>query len=437
MVTDGRARGGRDLDRIESRFDDPRVISNAGLLLAATLAVRLGLERVVDEAVRLGERPGAARAGAKVLSLVHAMLLGADSIDDCDVLRSGETRRVLGHRVLAPSTLGTFLRSFTFGHVRQLDRVLSEALRRAWSAGAGPGSERLVIDLDSFVCEVHGAKKQGAAYGYTHRLGYHPIIATRSDTLETLHIRLRKGSANTQRGAKRFVDELIARVRRAGAVGEILVRADSGFWSYATIGALERLGVCYSIGVTMQAHVRAAIEQIPEAAWQRLPGYPATGIAEIAETLLDERRLVVRRTRLVGAQAALWPDWRHFAFITDRTEALATVEAEHRQHAVVELAIRDHKDGPLRHAPSGHYAANAAWCVIAALAANLARWVTLLGLEHATPQATATLRRRLLVVPGRLVRHGRRLTLRLPARWPWQRAWIECLTRLRALPALR
>ncbi|MDP9259052.1 MAG: transposase, partial [Actinomycetota bacterium] len=230
---------------------------------------------------------------------------------------------------------------------------------------------------------------------------------------------------------------LIARVRRAGATGEILVRADSGFWSYATIGALERLKVRYSIGVTMQAHVRAAIEQIPEAAWQRLAGYPATGIAEIAETLLDERRLVVRRTRLLGAQAALWPDWRHFAFITDRSEALATVEAEHRQHAVVELAIRDHKAGPLRHAPSGHYAANAAWCVIAALAANLARWVALLGLEHATPQAAATLRRRLLVVPGRLVRHGRRLTLRLPARWPWQRAWIECLTRLRALPALR
>ncbi|MDP9258183.1 MAG: IS1380 family transposase [Actinomycetota bacterium] len=250
------------------------MVANAGLLLAATLAARLGLERLIDEAVRLREGSGAARAGAKVLSLVHAMLLGADSIDDCDVLRSGETSRVLGHRVLAPSTLGTFLRSFSFGHVRQLDRVLAEALGRAWSAGAGPGRGRLVIDVDSFVCEVYGASKQGAAYGYTHRLGYHPIIATRSDTLETLHIRMRKGSANTQRGAKRFVDELIARVRRAGATGEILVRADSGFWSYDTIGALERHKVRYSIGVTMLPHVRAAVAAIPEAAWQRLPGYP-------------------------------------------------------------------------------------------------------------------------------------------------------------------
>ena len=436
MVTDARGLGGRDLDRIEPCFDDPRVVANAGLLLASTLAERLDLERLIDEAVRLPDGSGAARAGAKVLSLVHAMLLGADSIDDCGVLRAGETSRVLGHRVLAPSTLGTFLRSFSFGHVRQLDRVLGESLRRAWSAGAGPGCARLVIDVDSFVCEVHGAHKQGAAYGYTHTLGYHPIIATRADTLETLHIRLRKGSANTQRGAKRFVDELAARVRRAGAVGEILLRADSGFWSYDTIGALERHKIRYSIGVTMQPHVRAAVDAIDEAAWRRLADYPATGVAEIAETLLGERRLIVRRTRLIGRQAALWPDWRHFAFITDRGDELAVVEREHRQHAVVELAIRDHKEGPLRHLPSGHYAANAAWCAISALAANLARWTSILGLAHVAPQATATLRRRMLVVPGRLVRHGRRITLRLPARWPWHTAWLECLSRLRGLPQL-
>lgn len=436
MVRDGRARGGRELARIEPVFDDERVVANAGVLLASTLAERLGVGVLVDEVVRLGERAGSARAGAKVLSLVHAMLLGADSIDDCNVLRVGETCRVLGHRVLAPSTLGTFLRSFTFGHVRQLDRVLGETLRRAWQAGAGPGGERLVVDLDSFVAEVHSDQKQGAAYGYTHRLGYHPLLATRADTHETLHIRLRTGSANTQRGAKRFVDELVARVRRAGASGEIVVRADSGFWANATIRTLERHGVRYSIGVTMQRHVRAAVEAIDEAAWQRLDGYPDTGIAEIAETRLGAQRLVVRRTQLVGRDAALFPDWRHFAFITDRDEPLALVEHEHRQHAVVELAIRDHKDGPLRHLPSGRFHANAAWTVIAALAANLARWTSILGLQQTTPQACATLRRRLLVVPGRLIRHGRRVRLRLPARWPWRTAWLACLARLRTLPRL-
>ena len=436
MVTDSAGRGGRRLDRLEAVFDDERVVANAGVLLASTLSDRLGLERLVDQCVALADSSAGARAGAKVLSLVHAMLLGADSIDDCDVLRVGETPRVLDHRVLAPSTLGTFLRAFTFGHVRQLDRVLGEALCRAWQAGGGPGTERLVVDLDSFVVEVHGAHKQGAGYGYTHKLGYHPIIATRADTLETLHIRLRKGSANTQRGAKRFVDELVARLRRAGVVGEILVRADSGFWSYTTIRALERHKIRYSIGVSMQAHVRAAIAQIDERSWQPLADYPTTGIAEIAETQLGERRLVVRRTRLVGEQAALWPDWRHHAFITDRTDALALVEREHRQHAVIELAIRDHKDGALRHLPSGHYAANAAWCVIAALAANLARQTQILGSGQTTPQAQATWRRRLLVIPGRITRHGRRTRLRLAARWPRREQWLACLTHLRALPRL-
>ena len=448
MVTDSAGRGGRRLDRLEAVFDDERVVANAGVVLAATLCERLGLEALVDDCVALADSSVGARTGAKVLSLVHAMLLGADSIDDCDVLRAGETSRVLGHRVLAPSTLGTFLRGFTFGHVRQLDRVLAESLRRAWSAGAGPGSGRLVIDLDSFVCEVHGDHKQGAGFGYTHKLGYHPIIATRAGTLETLHIRQRRGSANTQRGAVRFVDELAARVRRAGATGEILVRCrdhrhvdghgrcDSGFWSYKTIARLEQHDIRYSIGVTLQPHVRAAICQIDETAWQPLADYPPTGVAEIAETTLGERRLIVRRTRLVGKQAELWPDWRHHAFISDRSEELALVESEHRQHAVVELAIRDHKDGALRHMPSGHYPANAAWCVIAALAANIARWTQILGLGVPAPQALATLRRRLLVVPGRITRHGRRTRLRLAARWPWRELWLACLTRLRGLPRL-
>ncbi len=438
MVTDLRAARGYVLDRVEAVFGEPRLVANAGLLLCATLADRLGLEALIERRVDLGDRSGGRRPGAKVLSLVGAMLLGGDSIDDADVLRAGETGELLGHRVLAPSTLGTFLRSFTFGHVRQLDGVLDEAITRAWRAGAAPKDEPLVIDLDSFIREVHGHQKQGAAYNYTHQLGYHPIIATRADTLETLHIRLRKGSANTQRGVTRFVNELIARVRRAGFRGEIIVRADSGFWSNAMIAALRRHGVRYSIGVRMQRVIREEIDTIPEHAWQRLDDYPASGVAEIAETTYGTQRLIARRVRSLGtsAQGELFPDWRHFAFITHRSEALAIVEASHRQHAVVELAIRDHIAGPLRHLPSGRFAANAAWTVIAALAANLARWTSILGLHKHTPQAQATLRRRLLVVPARLVRHAGRRTLRLPARWRWRSTWIECLTRLRGLPRL-
>src|SRR5450755_3807687 len=192
------------LDAINVVFDDDRSVADAGVLVAATLARRLGIEALVNECVDLGRRVGYFRPGRKVMSLVHAMLLGADSIDDCDVLRSGRTGRVLGHRVLAL------------------------LLARAWKAGAGPGTERLVIDVDSFIREVHGKQKQGASYGYTSKLGYHPLVATRAGSGEVLHVRFRTGKANSQRGIIRFCDELIARVRCAGATGEILLRADSG-----------------------------------------------------------------------------------------------------------------------------------------------------------------------------------------------------------------
>jgi hypothetical protein len=258
-------------DRLAVAFDDERLVADGGVVLPATLASRLGIETLVDRTVDLGDRPGAANPGAKLMTLIAAMALGADSIDDCDILRSGRTAALLGHRVAAPSTLGTFLRSFSFGHVRQLDRVLAESIERAWRAGAGPGRERLVVDLDSFIGEVHGYQKQGAACGYTRERGYHPLLASRADTGEVLHIRLRKGSANTSRGVLRFVEELIARVQRAGAEGPKLLRADSGFWWRKVFARLERAGWRYSIGVRLQPHVRAAIEAIPEEGWRTLP----------------------------------------------------------------------------------------------------------------------------------------------------------------------
>ena len=199
------------IDRLEVTFDDESLVANAGLILPATLMVRLGLESLVNATVRLGGRVGGSRPGRKVCSLVATILAGGTHIDHADVLRAGATQRVLPFRVMAPSTLGTFLRTFTFGHVRQLDKVIAETIRRAWSAGAGPGAGPVTIDLDSTVCEVHGHQKQGAAYGYTRQLGYHPLLATRAETGEVVHARLRKGSS--QRGANRFIEELIARLQ--------------------------------------------------------------------------------------------------------------------------------------------------------------------------------------------------------------------------------
>ena len=423
------------LDGVEVIFDDERVVSDAGIALVATLAQRLGIQALATDFVRLRrDRPGAANAGRKVMALVFAMVLGADSIDDADVLRAGRTRRLLGGWLPAPSTLGTFLRAFTFGHVRQLDKLLGRALERAWKAGAGPGAGRLVVDVDSFVGEVCGRLKQGAAYGYTKLLGYHPLLATRADTREALHIRLRKGSANTQKGILRFCDELIARVERAGASGVKLLRADSGFWNAKVFERLEQAGWQYSIGVRMTKAVGAAVAAIDADAWHRID-YPDEGEAQIAETVYGGRRLIVRRTRLLGAQAELWPDWRHFCFITNRTDDLAVVEAEHREHAVVEQVIADLKDQALAHFPSGHFHANGAWTVLACLAHNLLRWTQLLGLPETTVRAARTLRRRLLGIPGRLTRHARGWTLHLPARWPWHGDYISALNRIRALPA--
>ncbi len=403
MVHDDEAVG---LDGLQVEFDDERVVSAAGVMLVATLASRLGIEAMAGDLVRLrGDRAGAANAGRKVMALLFAMVLGADSIDDCDVLRAGRTRRLLGGWVPAPSTLGTFLRAFTFGHVRQLDALLGRALQRAWQAGAGPGAERLVIDVDSFVGGVCGATKQGAGYGYTRVFGYHPILATRADTREALHIRLRHGSANTQRGIKRFCDELIARVERAGAGGPVLLRADSGFWNTKVFQRLEQAGWQYSIGVRNVKAIQTALATIDEQAWHPI-AYPEGGEAQIAETVYAGRRLIVRRTRLLGPQAELWPDWRHFCLITNRTDELVTVEAEHREHAVVEQVIADLKDQALAHFPSGHFHANGAWTVLAALAHNLLRWTQQLGLPDTTVRAARTLRRRLLELPGRLTTHA-------------------------------
>ncbi|MDQ3680139.1 MAG: IS1380 family transposase [Actinomycetota bacterium] len=418
-------------------FDDANLVANAGLLLVGTLVARLGLEALIDASVRLGGRIGGARPGRKVLTLVHAMVAGGSHIDHAEVLRSGASSKVLPHRVMAPSTLGTFLRSFTFGHVRQLESVIGETLKRAWSMGAGPGTSRLVIDVDSTVCEVMGKLKSGAAYAYTKVLGYHPILATRSDTGEILHARMRKGSANTSRGARRFIEELIARVRRAGAVGEIVVRVDSGFWSKETIATLARLDVRYTMAVrTGNQAVATAIAAMDEGAWVDI-NYTLDGQAQVGECTYRGRRLIVRRTRLTGTvQARLWPHWRHHGFLTDLDGDAVDVDAFHRAHAVVELDIRDLKEGAgLEHVPSGNFSANSTWLQCAVLAHNLIRWSATLGQQTPVEDRTVvrTMRLRLIAIPGRLVNHAGNPILRGPAHWPW-RQWFE--RRLRALRLL-
>jgi hypothetical protein len=432
------------IDRIEATFDDPNLVANAGLLLSATLADRLGLEGLIDDTVKLSGRVGGAHPGRKVLTLVHSMIAGGSHIDHADMLRVGSTAVVLNHRVMAPSTIGTFLRAFTFGHVRQLEAVNGHALGRAWAAGGGP-LDAMVIDVDSTICEVAGKAKQGAGFGYTKVLGYHPLVATRADTGEVLHARMRKGQANTQRGARRFIDEVVARVRRAGAGGELTIRVDSGFWANDTIATLHRLNVRYTMTVRCATkNIAEMITAIPDERWQSIP-YTDDGEAQVAETPYTTgtgrrqvtHRLVVRRTRLTGrAQQRLWPDWRHHAFLTDLEDDVVAVDQFHRQHAVIELAIRDLKEGAgLEHVPSGNFHANSAWLQCTVLAHNLARWTAALGNAHVDDQliVARTLRTRLLAIPGRLVNRSGQPTLRMPTQWPWATTFTTALAALRLL----
>lgn len=427
-----------DPARLDVVFDDTRAVANAGLVLVAMCSEALGIEDTANELIDLGDRAGASRPGRKILTLLHAMVAGGDCIDDVDVLRSGSTDQVLGHRVMAPSTCGTFLRSFTFGHVRQLDRLFATVLTRAWAAGAGPDTEPMTIDLDSTICEVHGYHKQGAGYGYTKVLGYHPLLATRADSGEILHVRQRKGSAGSGRGAKRFIEELVARIRRAGASGALTLRADSGFFSWKVIDTLKAKDVAFSITVPKNTAVARAIAEISEEAWTRI-GYPEGGEAHVAETSYGDNsdRLVVRRTRLVGDQGTLWPDWRYHTFITNRHGDPVSLDADHRRHATCELVIRDWKEGSgANHCPSGMFAANAAWLLLAALAHNLIRWVAHLGLGIAGPVVAKTIRRRLITLPGRITRSARHRILHLPQQWPWAGDFLTATARLRALPQL-
>jgi len=439
-------RSSHTLDRLEVAFDDDRLVTDAGLHLPATLAAHLGLRELVDRHLDLGTKPGRANRGDKLLTLVMSALAGGDCIDDADALRAGGTERVLGFTVKAASTLGTFLRSFRWGHVRQLDRVSRELLRGAWAAGAGPGSEPLTIDLDSTICETYGLKKQGARHHtYTHVRGYHPLLAIAAGTGDVLHARLREGRANTARGAANFLAETITRVRGAGAGGEITVRADSGFYGHAVVAVCRTMRVRFSITLRQSPATRRLIEAIPDDAWTPIP-YWIDGGAAVAETTYtpfkDEPdavpvRLIVRRVKPTpGSQLALLTLYDYHAFITDRDGETLTLEADHRRHAEIENAIRDLKYGMgLNHLPSGRFAANGAWLAVQVIAHNLARWTARLGLGEGIV-TTKTLRRRLFALAGRLTRSARRVRLHLAARWPWAIGWSAALARLRAIPLL-
>jgi len=459
-------RASHELSRVEVSFDDPNLVSHAGLLQVASLWQRLGMPGVVRRGLRLPGSVGA-NSDAKVATVIMGMLAGADSIDDLGVLRAGATGRLLG-AAKAPSTIGTWLRSFTYGHLRQLDAIARQLLLVCWAAGAGPHrlDELLYLDLDSTIIETHGLAKQGAFFGYTKVRGHHPLIARVSEPGQPgwiAHTRFRRGNAAAGRGGAHFLAETISRVRAAGSTGALLVRADSGFYDSRFIASCRRAGARFSVTARNDAAVTRAIAAIPETAWVPIPYWDAVedddGIivassAEVAETVYTAftstkapvtARLVVRRVRRLreaatgeplDQQALPVPVWRHHAVLTDRIEPLLDVEREHRAHAVVEQSIAELKQGPLAHLPSGDFWANAAWLTLAAMTVNMGRAIATLA-GHGLGEATlATLQRTLLAVPARLAHSARRYHLHLPTGWPWQTALTWLKRRIDALPLI-
>jgi len=435
---------------MSAAFDEPNLIVSAGLVPAVALAEQVGIGDLARQGLTVRGDAGA-NAGAKVMSLVAGMAAGADTIDGMDVLRHGATDVLFGG-MRAPSTLGTFLRAFTFGHVRQLDAVASRTLvGLAGRTDLLPGiAEACLIDIDDTIDRVYGASKQGAAFGYTGVRGLNAQVATIS-TADSAPViaaaRLRKGSRNSGHGAPRMIAEAVATAKRCGARGTILVRADSAYCSARTVAAIRRAGASFSLGIGMSKPVRAAIDAIPGDAWTRIDypwaipdpdtGEPITQ-AEVAETAYTAftskpkqdrvaARLIVRRVperNKDKLQGELFPVYRYHAILTDSGLPLVRAEAQHRGHAVIEQVFADLKASALAHLPSGRFNANAAWLVCAAIAFNLTRAIGALAGGALARAETATVRARIINIPARVARSARRITLHLPKGWLWATSWL-------------
>jgi len=451
---------------VDVAFDEPNLIADAGLVPVMALAEQVGLPGLVARHVAItgaGNSAGANPA-AKVMSLLAGMVAGADSITDVDRLRLGGMDVAFGG-VRAPSTLGTFLRAFTHGHVQQLNAVLRQTLiRLAAATPLLPGADQVVfVDIDSTHRQVYGYAKQGAAVGRLKgKKTLHPLIATASTPIcrpVVVAVRMRRGKSADVRGADRFLAEALTTVRAIAPGAQVVVRADSKFYAADVVATAARYGAAVSLTTGSNKNVNAAIARISEEAWTPIR-YPnafvdtTTGelvsdaeVAEIEYTAFSSRpkaqqaagRLIVRRVRRLNPKAAAGQDglfdvWRHHAVFVTSEFTMLQAEAQHRGHAIVEQVIADAAASALAHLPSGVFAANAAWAVLWAIAHNLTRAAGALASTFHAKATTATIRAHLINVPGRLARSARRLTIHLPEHWPWAPAWENLHTAVHRPP---
>jgi len=437
-------------------FDDDNLVSCAGLVPVMRLAEQAGLARLVSEKVHISApriKSGSANPAPKLATLIAGMCAGADCIDDIDMIRSGGMKTLFGG-VYAPSTVGTLLREFTFGHARQLESVLREHLvALCGRVELLPGAdERVFVDIDSLLRPVYGHAKQGASYGHTKiagkqilRKGLSPLattISTSGAAPVIAGMRLRAGKTNSGKGAGRMVAQAIRTARGCGASGQILVRGDSAYGNRKVVRACRRAGAQFSLVMTRNTAIDRAIASIAETAWTPVayPGAvrdPDTGawisdaeVAEIPYTAFASTsdrvtaRLVVRRVKDACYPDALFPVWRFHPFLTNTDLPVEAADITHRQHAIIETVFADLIDGPLAHIPSGRFGANSAWILCAAIAHNLMRAAGVLAGDHHARARGSTLRRKIVNIPARLARPQHRSILHLPNHWPWSTAWL-------------
>ena len=439
--------------KFSAEFDDDNLIATGGLVPVMGLAESAGLSDLVDEHVTVAGSAGA-NADVKVAALVAGMVAGADSISDMDLIRHGGMSRAFTER-RAPTTLGTHLRGYKFGHVRQLDAIASRlliALATRVPALVAGADEMTYLDIDDTIRQTHGYAKQGAGYGYSGVKGLNALVTTLSTPTAApviAGIRLRKGSVKSPRGAGKVIGESLATARRAGAGGLVTVRADSAFYQHDVVAAVRRGCAHFSITARMDAAVVGAISRIPEEAWVGIK-YPEAiwdeddqrwvsdaEVAEIPYTAFTSRRkhehitarLIVRRVKRLNpksvpaGQGEMFSVYRHHAVFTDSPLSMLATEAAHRDHAIVEQVIADLKNGPLAHCPSGVFTANSPWAVLAVIAFNLTRAAGVLASRFHARARMATLRAQLIAVPARIANRARTWMLHLPRNWPWQHAW--------------
>jgi hypothetical protein len=438
-----------------ARFDEDNLVSHAGLVPLLGLAEQTGLPEIIAGKVSITTpriKSGSANPAPKLLGVIAGMCAGADSIEDLDVLRAGGMP-ILFDGVYAPSTLGVLLREFSFGHARQLESVLREhlcALAERSEVLAGI-EQQAFIDIDSLLRPVYGHAKQGASFGHAKiasrallRLGLSPQITTISTATAPPVIaeaQLRSGRAASGRGGARQVKQAITTAKAINPDATIMVRGDSMFGTKKVITTCVADGVQFSLSVSRNKRITAALAAIDEATYTPVhyPGAvedPDTGAlisdAQVAETPYTLRlargrtltvRLIVRRVKDARYPDALFPVWRYHPFVTNSALPVAEADITHRRHAIIETTFADLIDGPLAHIPSGRFAANCAWLACAVITHNLLRAAGTLAGGHHTVARGATLRRDLVNVPARFAAPARKPTLHLPAHWPWQTGW--------------